>query len=486
MSQRMILTAQANGRYPNFGGFCFGWDTTGYAVGGRKGLMTYWGWGDKTRRCATTSSGSTSSNMDEFTRRTGLAPVAESEYIAYLLSIGRPEFAPAIDLPTKLWLEEIARHTPPMPAAERAGIRTAAGCLVGLPDGPVPRSLRPTFAENLRAVDPALRNTASVQIDHAAVPQRPVLPVGLRTARPAVPDDLERPGRRAGLRLSMAAHGGPAGHAPGRQADVAEQRDGRGARPRRLPGKFTRVAAHGLPSGRVGHRIRPGRLQQHPGRDERQDTTVGETAGQRRRGGRAGRPRVPRPVRRPGGGGRGDHGVGILFSKSQYQRQHVVQGFGTAALQGVRRADAAGLHAAVRDGRRARRRPRRDVRALVVIGQTFPLPAEVHGRARAFTEPAAGCCCDGGTTIDVPRAEKLRTDASRSRCPASRKLDRAEHGRRRERCAALCPLASRTGGGVHQGAGRHGAGRVPAGTGRGHQVSLLQIDGGRTRSTSWP
>ena len=34
MSQRMILTAQANGRYPNFGGFCFGWDAAGQQPGG--------------------------------------------------------------------------------------------------------------------------------------------------------------------------------------------------------------------------------------------------------------------------------------------------------------------------------------------------------------------------------------------------------------------------------------------------------------------
>jgi len=49
MSQRMILTAQANGRYPNFGGFCFGWDAAGFALGGRLGLLTYWGWADQTQ-----------------------------------------------------------------------------------------------------------------------------------------------------------------------------------------------------------------------------------------------------------------------------------------------------------------------------------------------------------------------------------------------------------------------------------------------------
>ncbi|MFM7738371.1 MAG: hypothetical protein ACKO9H_03130 [Planctomycetota bacterium] len=120
MSQRMILTAEANSRYPNFGGFCFGWDTTGYAVGGRKGLMTYWGWADKTEALRKYLARMDQQKMDEFTRRTGLKPVSEAEYLAYLLSIGRPELAPAIDLPTKLWIEEVARHTKPMGDAERA------------------------------------------------------------------------------------------------------------------------------------------------------------------------------------------------------------------------------------------------------------------------------------------------------------------------------------------------------------------------------
>ena len=62
-------------------------------------------------------------------RRTGLQPVTEAEYIAYLLSIGRPEFAPAIDLPTRLWLDEIAQpHQAHGRAARR--VRAAAGRLV--------------------------------------------------------------------------------------------------------------------------------------------------------------------------------------------------------------------------------------------------------------------------------------------------------------------------------------------------------------------
>ena len=90
MSQRMILTAQANGRYPNFGGFCFGWDTTGYAVGQRKGLMVYWGWGDQTESLRNYIARIDQNTLQQFTRRTGLMPVTEAEYISYLLSINAP------------------------------------------------------------------------------------------------------------------------------------------------------------------------------------------------------------------------------------------------------------------------------------------------------------------------------------------------------------------------------------------------------------
>ena len=49
MTQRMLATAQANGRYPNFGGFCLGFDPCGFKVGGRRMLLIYWQWGKKTR-----------------------------------------------------------------------------------------------------------------------------------------------------------------------------------------------------------------------------------------------------------------------------------------------------------------------------------------------------------------------------------------------------------------------------------------------------
>ena len=42
--QKLALTAQANARYPNFGGFLLEWDPTGFLT--RQSLFTYWNWGD--------------------------------------------------------------------------------------------------------------------------------------------------------------------------------------------------------------------------------------------------------------------------------------------------------------------------------------------------------------------------------------------------------------------------------------------------------
>src|SRR5262249_42777514 len=90
MSQRMILTAQANARYPNFGGFCYGWDAAGFAPGNRRMLLIYWGWGDKAEALRKYIDGVDQYQADDFTRVTGLKPVTQAEYIAYVLALHRP------------------------------------------------------------------------------------------------------------------------------------------------------------------------------------------------------------------------------------------------------------------------------------------------------------------------------------------------------------------------------------------------------------
>jgi hypothetical protein len=177
MSQRVVLAAQANSRYPNFGGFCYGWDPAGHQVGGKRGLLIYWGWGDKTNALRRYIDRDDAQKQAEFTRRTGLPAVTTGEYVAYLMSINRPEMAPAIDLPTKRWLEEIAKYAKPMPDAERIAFEKRLDAwsrylmeLYGETYG--------LFSDALRSVDPTLRNTASIQIDHAATLQGQYFPSG--------------------------------------------------------------------------------------------------------------------------------------------------------------------------------------------------------------------------------------------------------------------------------------------------------------------
>lgn len=405
MSQRMILTAQANGRHPNFGGFCFAWDTTGYAVGGRKGLMTYWGWGDKTEALRNCIARQDQFKMDEFTRRTGLQPVADCEYIAYLLSIGRPELAPAIDLPTKLWLEEIARHVKPLPDADRAGVEKRLDAwsqyLMGLYN-----EAYTAFARNLRAVDPALRNTGSVQVDHAAVRHGQYFPSAYEPLdiqyQSAWNDQVGGPDYLCqwlfvtGL-LDMHRNGKPVwiSNAFGAVHGLSQ-----------VPGKFTRVAAHGLAWGGSGIGFACegfsnllGGMNAAAAWDKIKDQPAGQDV-------LAGRDFLHR-FAALALECRGGHGVGILFSKSQFSRQHVAMGYGVPAYKAFVALTRLGYTPRFVTEEELAAGQVKDVKALLVIGQTVPLPEKAAAGIDAFAAAGGRVLADGSCTAAVPRAEKL-------------------------------------------------------------------------------
>ncbi len=406
VSQRMILTAQANGRYPNFGGFCFGWDTTGYQIGGRKGLMTYWGWGDKTQALRNYIGRVDKFTMEEFTRRTGLQPVSESEYVAYLLSIGRADMAPAIDLPTKLWLAEIAQFTKPLPDSERVAFERRldawSSYLMGLYN-----EAYSNFSKNLRTAEASLRNTASVQIDHAAVRYGQYFPSAYEPLdlqyqttwndQVGGPDyayqwlltggllDMHRGGKRTWLSNTMGpVHGVTA-----------------------MPGKVTRVAAHGLAWGVSGIGFALEGFSNLLGGMNSKQTGWENIHGQAGEADvLAGRDFLDRfavlAVE-----GRGDHGVGILFSKSQYQRQHIVHGYGTAAYKAFVSLTRLGYTPRFVTEEDLAAGRAKDLPALLLIGQTFPLTAEASAALTQFSKNRGRILVDGGTTITVPGAEKL-------------------------------------------------------------------------------
>lgn len=405
MSQRMILTAQANGRYPNFGGFCYGWDTTGFAVGGRKGLMTYWGWLDKTEALRTYLARMDKHKMDEFTRRTGLQPVSEAEYLSYLLSIGRPELAPAIDLPTKLWIEEVARHTKPMPDAERAQFEKRldawSGYLMSLYN-----EVYGAIGKNLRGVDPALKNSSSVQSDHAAVRHGQYFPSAYAPLdfqyQSTWNDVVGGPDYVYQWLLVDALLEMERGEKPtwiSNALGTAHHRAG-------FPGKFTRVAAHGLAFGVSGNGFAHEAFTNVLGgmtKDTNWDAMKGKAGEADLVAGRDFLDRFAALAV----DARGDHGVGVLWSKTQYGRQHVPMGFGRGTFDHFVALTRLGYtprfvtEDEIASGRAG------DVAALVVIAQTFQLPEKVNAGLAAFAKQGGRILVDGSTTVEIPGAEKL-------------------------------------------------------------------------------
>jgi hypothetical protein len=405
MSQRMLLTAQANGRYPNFAGFCFGWDTTGYAVGGRKGLMTYWGWGNQTDALRSYIARGDKQKTDEFTRRTGLQPVSGAEYISYLLSIGRPELAPAIDLPTKRWLEEIARHAKPLPDAERAAMEKRLDAwsqyLMGLY-----REAYAACAKNLRDADPSLRNTASVQVDHCAVQQGQYFPSAYEPLdlqyqstwndQVGGPDyayqwlfvtgmlNMQRAGKPIWISNALAAAHGRAPY----------------------PGKFARVAAHNLAHGGTGIGFACeafSNVLAGMNKDTNWKAIKGKAAEQDLLAGRDFLERfAPLAL-----AGRGDHGVGILFSKSQFSRQYAMMGFGTPQFQAFIVLTRLGYTPRFVTEDEVAAGQAKEFKALVVIGQTVPLPEAATAGISAFAQSGGKVFVDGSCSTAVPNAAKL-------------------------------------------------------------------------------
>jgi len=405
MSQRMILTAQANGRYPNFGGFCYGWDTTGYAVGGRLGLLIYWGWGNLTQSLRNYIECVDKQKMDEFTKRTGYKPVTETEYLSYILSIGRPEFGTAIDLPTKLWLEEIALYAKPMPEADRAVFEKRldawSGYLMGLY-----KEAYGTISKNLRDVDQALRNSSSVQSDHAPVRMGQNFPSAYSPLdfqyQSTWNDQVGGPDYAYQWLLLDALLEMERGNKPTWISNALGAAHSRA----NIPGKFTRVAAHGLAFGSSGIGF------SHEGFSNILGGMNAETNWQNIKGksGEAdlvsGRDFMDR-FSSLAVNARSDHGVGILWSKTQYGRQDVNMGFGRATFNQLVALTRLGYTPRFVTEDEIATGKINDIQALVVISQNFSMPDKVNAGLSAFIKNGGRIFIDESTTINISGAEKM-------------------------------------------------------------------------------
>ncbi|MBI1369617.1 MAG: hypothetical protein GC162_13305 [Planctomycetes bacterium] len=408
MSRRMILLAQANGRFPNFAGFCYNWDPTGFAPGNRRMLLTYWQWGDSKDALRRYIENIDHELANEFTRTTGLAPVTEGQYIAYLLSIRRPEFATAIDLPTHLWLGEIARYTKPMSDTQRVAFEQRLDAWSWFLMTRYADTYR-AYNRNIKSIDPTLRATASVQVDHAAVRFGQYHPSADEPLdfhyQSTWNDQAGGPDYAFQPLYTQAILEMHRGDKPIWISNATGAAHGRAA----YAGKMTRFAAHGLPFGATGIGFAfeafstvAGSMNAGSLWDNVRDKSGGDDI-------RAGKAFLDR-FASLATNARAEHGVGVLYSRAQYKRQHMVPGFGTLGYKLIVSLARLGYtpRFVTEEDLLAHRVV--DLPALIIAGQTFPLEADVCSAIAALGSAGTKVIVDGNTTIDLPGVDAVKMD----------------------------------------------------------------------------
>ena len=454
----MLRTAQANGRYPNFGGFCRGVRLL-RLQGGRPAdaadllaMGKSHGAGDSATSSMKTICSRPSSSGGPDT--TGSQP---EEYINYLLCIRRPDMAPIIDLPTKHWLEETAARMPALPAEQLAPFEKRLDAWSAFLDGALPRYVlvlygrrcgRPTRRCGRR---PACRSTMPPR-SKANTFRRPTRR-WISATRSTWNDQIGTPDYcyqwlfTAGL-LNMERPDGP--------ADVDQQRAcGRFRRPGRFSGKIPPRCGPHPAARRVGDRVRVRSLLRRVGRRGRASAWAKLRGGVGQFDVEAGRRFIDR-FACLATEGRGGYGVRRPLLQDATRAAAHVAGLRHAAVQELRHPDAAGLYAGLphRGGDRPPRVPRRE-------GHRHREPdGALAGRSSARAWPlssAAGGRLDRRSLDDLRAARRhadRRCHPGPPRPGQGVQLVRPQSGAGRERHVRLRADPSRAGAGLRAGPGR--------------------------------
>ncbi len=406
MSQRMILTAQANGRYPNFGGFCFGWDTTGYKDFSRNGLLIYWGWKDQSENLRWYAGRQQQIKEQAFRQATGMKPVTQKEYIQYLLGINKPELAPYIDLPTREWLREIAGHIKPLPTARRAAFEKRLDAWSQFHMG-IYNHAYSGYIKNLRGAVPAMRHSSSVQIDHCPTLYGQYFPSAYRSLdfqyQSTWNDQVGGPDYSYQWLLTQALLHMSSRGRPTWISNAFSTVHGRAA----FPGKFVKVSAHGLAYGCSGNGFALEGFSNILGGMNRGSAWQNIRTGAGGADVRAGKEFLDRfaCLAREG---RGDFGVGVLFSKSQLGRQYISMGFAKPQYLALVALARLGYTPRYITEEQIVAGELPQVKALVVVTQPTPLPPAVLKQIDTFAKAGGKVVVDGNTTATVPGAVRLQ------------------------------------------------------------------------------
>ena len=401
-SQRKVLNALANLRYPNYSGFWIDWDPTGIADGGRKMLLIYWGWSkDDEAALRTYIQRQDELKWAEFKQRTGYDHVTSSEMISYFLSIGRPEYCPVIDLPTREWLAEASTYFKPLPEADRMALEKRIKAYHAFQMGVYGRNYT-AYMRNVLSAIPGLRFTSSVQTDHSTVQNGQYLPDAYRPLdfryQSTWNDQVGGPDYYFQWLLAAALLDANGEDKPvwisNALASAHQRAD--------WPGKFLRVAAHILPhhgSG-IGFSLE-GFSNIFGGMNPatRWENIQGKPAGNELLAGREFMDRFASLALQ----GQGEHGVAILYSKTQCELQPVTTVYGQSMYNS--------LVVLTRLGYTPRLITEEEIvekgintKALFIGGQTVPLPGKVMAAIEAYTAKGGKVLTDGSTLVPVAGA----------------------------------------------------------------------------------
>ncbi len=399
MSQRMILAAQANARHPNFAGFCFAWDTTGHAIGGRRQLLVYWGWADKGEALRSYIDRVDRFKEEEFIRRSGLEPVSEKDYLAYLLRTGQAELAPTVDLPIHVWIKEMAKAAKPMPEAERAAFERRLDAWAAYMMG-MYGEVYGNYVKNLSQVDPALKYTGSVQIDHNSTRCGQYLPAAYAPLsfryQSTWNDQVGGPDYLFQWLITQGLLDMERGTKPTWISNAVAMAHHRAE----YPGKFTRVAAHGLAYGGSGIGFACEAFSNLLGgmnAGSNWSAIKGKNGGADVLAGKDFLDRFAGVAL----SGAARNGVGILFSKTQYGRQNVTPAFGSAPFTAFTALARLGYTPCFLTEDDVLAGRTRGVKAIVLLGQTVLLPKPVQEKIEAFAAGGGLLVADGNSTVKI-------------------------------------------------------------------------------------
>jgi hypothetical protein len=381
--QRLALCTQANSRYPTFGGFLYDRGPTGF--GDRRSLLDSWAWGKDEPALRHYLQRSYQAVLDDFTMRTHLKPVTDVEYWQYCLSMRRPEFAPVSDLPTYRWARALAPTFKPLSEAEREQLEKRldawSSYLMGL------------YAENyaghnavLRGLVPSLRHTASVNVDHEAVRK------GQYTPSAYAPLDFRyiTAGVDYPYQWLFSAALVEVGRKPDQPVWVATPL-GTGQDQAAYPGQSLRMAGHHLAYGGLGLGLSlESQGEQRQGQARSEDLVRGREFLQRF----AALGAACTQVRH----------VGLLYSRTQLGRQHLVQTLDTPQFNAFTTLARLGYTPHFITEEEILAGDLEGLRALVVVNQCFALPAPLMAKLQAFVATGGHILTDRQTTISLPKA----------------------------------------------------------------------------------